>query len=416
MHSAEVKERMIPESQRLSWRSWVGINAANFFLAEVVGVTLPFVAATLKDRGWEPFAIGLATALAGLGVFLMQTPAGYLTDIIRRRRMLLAVASIALGICYGVLPMAGANPVVIDTLLFFSGVAQAFFLPVLGALALGLAGHKGLSKMMGTNQSFNHAGNLAAALLAVGIVAVAGTNAIFYAVFAVSIMAAISTGLIRSEEIDETLASGACEKQSDAPSGLRGLLRDRRVQILIVSTALFHLANAPVMPLVAQNVKHLAGTDRQIAYVVLVAQAVMIPVSLLAGWLMDRWGRKPVFAIGFIALPIRIALYAVAQTPEQLILIQTLDGIGAGIYGVVIVAVCADLTRGKGGFNALAGLIATALSVGAVIGPLGTGLLTQYLGYSVAFGVFAGIAAIAAIFFLIMMPETMERTPQGAKE
>ncbi len=40
----------------------------------------------------------------------------------------------------------------------------------------------------------------------------------------------------------------------------------------------------------------------------LVAQAVMIPVALLAGRLCETWGRKPVFAVGFIALPVRIAL------------------------------------------------------------------------------------------------------------
>ena len=45
-----------------------------------------------------------------------------------------------------------------------------------------------------------------------------------------------------------------------------------------------------------------------------------------------------------------------------------------------IVAMCADLTRGKGGFNALPGLIATALSVGGVIGPLGAGFLVAAPG------------------------------------
>jgi len=95
----------------------------------------------------------------------------------------------------------------------------------------------------------------------------------------------------------------------------------------------------------------------------------------------------------FIVLPLRIFLYSLARTPELLIALQALDGIGAGIYGVAVVAMCADLTRGKGRFNALTGLIATALSVGGVIGPLGSGFLVQHLGFNVAFYVFAGIAA-----------------------
>src|SRR5439155_737304 len=190
------------------------------------------------------------------------------------------------------------------------------------------------------------------------------------------------------------------------PVRLRELFQDRRVVVLFAATALFHLANAPVMPLVALYVKHLQGSHQQVAAVVLVAQTVMIPVALLTGWLCDRWGRKPIFAIGFLALPIRIFLYSLANDPWVLVGLQALDGIGAGIYGVAVVAMCADLTRGRGRFNALQGLIATALSVGGVVGPLGAGFLVQHLGFAAAFDVFAGVAALAAVIFVVFMPET----------
>ena len=52
------------------------------------------------------------------------------------------------------------------------------------------------------------------------------------------------------------------------------------------------------------------------AAVVLVAQLVMVPVALFTGLLCDRWGRKWVFAIGFIVLPLRIFLYSLARSPE----------------------------------------------------------------------------------------------------
>ena len=67
-----------------------------------------------------------------------------------------------------------AKQVWVNSLLFVSGVGQAFFLPLLGALALGLVGHAGLGRMMGVNQGFNHAGNLAAALSALVLVTLAG--------------------------------------------------------------------------------------------------------------------------------------------------------------------------------------------------------------------------------------------------
>jgi len=78
-----------------------------------------------------------------------------------------------------------------------------------------------------------------------------------------------------------------------------------------------------------------------------------------------------------------------------------LDSSAAGIR-----AICADLTWGKGGFNALSGMIATALSIGGVVGPFGAGFLAQHLGYNGFFYVFSGLAALAAVVFLTLMPET----------
>ena len=84
-------------------RSRVGLNAANFFLAEVTGVVMPFLAKFLAARGWRDDSIGLASAVAGLGVCLMQAPAGFLVDRVRQRRVLLAGASLVVGAGYGLL-------------------------------------------------------------------------------------------------------------------------------------------------------------------------------------------------------------------------------------------------------------------------------------------------------------------------
>lgn len=400
-------------SESVSLHSRVGLNAANFFLAEGTGVVMPFLSAFLQSSQWRYDAIGPATALAGLGVFLMQTPAGFIVDRVAQRRALLAGASLLLGVSYGLVPFVPGHEWLTNSLLFVAGAGNAFFAPLLGALALGLVGHAALSKTMGVNQGWNHAGNIAAALSAMVLVSWFSLSSIFYAVTVVSVLAAASIFLIQPGELDERRASGVTINGAGRahPVSLWELFRDRRVVILFVATALFHLANAPVMPLVALYVKHVQGNDHQVAAVVLVAQAVMIPVALLTGWLCDRWGRKPVFAIGFVALPLRIFLYSLTTDPGVLVALQALDGIGAGVYGVAVVAMCADLTQGKGRFNAFSGLIATAVSVGGVVGPFGSGLLIQHLGFNMAFYVFTGIATIAAFLFLVFMPETRLSTP-----
>lgn len=396
-----------PSERRFSPQSLLGINAANFFLAEIGGVIMPFLGKYLLECGWSYGSIGLATALGGLGVFLMQTPAGVIVDRIRQRRVLLAAASLLVGLCYGVLPLLPSSWLCLDPLLFLAGMSRSFFGPLLGALALGLAGHAGLNRLIGVNQSCDHAGNLASAVVAIFILYWFPLVSVFYTVGVVSALAAASVFLIRPNEVDKELACGGHTK-GQPPIGFLALLRDRRIAILFASVALFHLANAPVMPLVGIFVAHLHGTDTQLACVVLTAQAVMIPVAWLAGRWCESWGRKPVFAIGFVVLPVRIVLYSFARSPWTLVALQTLDGIGAGIYGVVAVALCADLTRGTGRFNALQGLIATAVCAGGVVGPALAGVVVQYFGFAEAFYLFAAVAAAGAVVFIGFMPETKE--------
>jgi predicted MFS family arabinose efflux permease len=284
-----------------SARDRIGLNAANFFLAELTGVAILFLAKMLADRGWRNDHIQYAAAACGLGVFLAQTPAGVFADQVRNRRGLLAAASLVVGFCFGILPLVPPDWWWIDPLVFLGGVGQAFFVPLLGALALALAGHAGLHRTMGENQGWNHAGNIAAAVTAMPVAAWLGLPAVFYTIAVVSAFAAISVFLIRPADLESERTAASNESQ-----GLRQLFRDRRIVVLFASVALFHLANAPVMPLVGQYISRLDGTDAQVAAVVLVAQVVMVPVAVLTGRACQRWGRKPVFAVAFLALPVRI--------------------------------------------------------------------------------------------------------------
>jgi len=407
---------MQPDLPGLPKRSLIGLNAANFFQAEMVGVILPILNAFLKEANWRYDAIGFATAAVGLGTLLFQAPAGWLTDKLTCRRTLFALAALLTGACFAVIPFLPRTRLWVDSLLFVSGVSQSFFGPLLGALALALAGHKYLNRVMGTNQSWNHAGNIVAAVIAMGLVSTLGLTSIFYSVSACSLLAGASVLLIREKDLNERVATGLTNDEEEAPGSSTYLLKDRTVRYLLLSIFLFHLANAPILPAVALYVKKLGGSDNWMTATVLTAQVVMVPVALLSGRFCDSWGRKPVMAIAFWILPLRIASYSLVSTPSALVWLQGLDGIGAGIYGVAVVALSADLTRGKGGFNTLMGLFATALAVGGVIGPLASGLLVQHLGFRITFYAFATLAGIGALVFTRFVPETLPGKNEGAED
>jgi MFS family permease len=388
-------------------RSVLGLNAANFFQAEMVGVVLPVLNSYLKDAGWRYDSIGVATALAGFGTLLFQTPAGILTDRLSQRRALFAIAALITGACFTLIPLARSSAVSIYSLLFTAGAAQSFFAPLLAALALALVGYQKLNRTMGTNQGWNHAGNIAAALGAMALVSTRGVSSIFYAVGLSSALATFAVFVIRKSDLDERRATGLGVDQPDAhPAPWSVLLTDRTILFLFLSIFAFHLANAPILPAVALYVKQLHGSDNLMTATVLTAQIVMVPVALLAGRGCDAWGRKTTMAIAFWVLPLRIFSYALVHTPQAVVWLQSLDGIGAGIYGVAVVALAADLTRGKGHFNSLMGLFATALAVGGVAGPLISGFAIQHLGFQKTFYAFAALAALGAIVFTIFVPET----------
>jgi len=395
--------------------SFTGLNAANFFQAEMVGVILPVLNVFLKNAGWRYDALGLATAVAGLGGVLFQGVAGWITDRFPRRRLLFAVASLLTGGCFMALPLIPKTTFAVDSLLFASGAVQTLFGPLLGALALGLAGHKMLNRTMGENQGWNHAGNIVAALLAMALVSTLGLNSVFYAVGVCSIFAAASMRLIRERDIDERLATGLTRAQ-DKNVRATELFRDRAILSLFIAVFAFHLANAPILPTVALYVKKLGGSDNLMTATVLTAQLVMVPVALVTGRLCDSRGRKPVMAVAFLVLPCRIFAYALVSSPAALVLLQGLDGIGAGIFGVAIVAIAADLTRGKGYFNTLNGLFATAVGIGGVAGPLISGLLLQHFGFKTTFFAFALLASLGAAVFLLLVPETRSKNTAPERE
>jgi MFS family permease len=174
------------------------------------------------------------------------------------------------------------------------------------------------------------------------------------------------------------------------------------------SVVLFHFANAAMLPLVGQKLA--AGSDSgaagSMAAAIIAAQLVMIPVALAASRLAETWGRKPVFLVGFLVLPARGVFYTLSANASYLVAVQLLDGIGAGIFGVVGVLMIADLTRGTGRFSFMQGALATATGLGAALSNVVTGAEVQSAGFDAGFLVLAMIAAVALIYFAFAVPET----------
>jgi len=132
-------------------------------------------------------------------------------------------------------------------------------------------------------------------------------------------------------------------------------------------------------------------------------------ITLIASWsgrTAGTWGRKPLLLIAFGVLPIRGVLYTLTSSTSLLVAIQVLDGIGAGIFGVVSVLVIADLTRGTGRFNLTLGAITAAVGIGAALSQVIAGSIVHHIGFRAGFLFLSGVAPAALAIPYFFMPET----------
>jgi MFS family permease len=142
------------------------LDALNFFLADVRGGLGPYLAVyLLVERGWDEAGTGVVMSIATAAEIVAQTPAGALVDAIRAKRVLMAVAALAVTAVSLLLPWLTAFWSVAASQAI-AHAASAVFGPAIAAVTLGAVGRQAFSKRIGRNESFNHAGNAFAALTA----------------------------------------------------------------------------------------------------------------------------------------------------------------------------------------------------------------------------------------------------------
>ncbi|MET0259300.1 MAG: MFS transporter, partial [Methylobacterium sp.] len=167
-----------------SSRSLRGLDAMNFFLADVRDGLGPYLAIYLlavrgPDQGWNEATIGLVMTIAGIAGLIAQTPAGALIDRTNRKRSIVIAAAVAVTLSCLALPFV-SNFYVVAATQSLAGIAGAIFPPAIAAITLGVVGPKMFAKQVGRNEGFNHAGNAASAMIAGGSAYFFGPIVVFW--------------------------------------------------------------------------------------------------------------------------------------------------------------------------------------------------------------------------------------------
>lgn len=405
-----------PDQPSPSRRSLIGLDGLNFLMADVRDGVGPFLSVYLKgSQHWPAGQIGIAMAASSLAAAISQIPAGLVVDALRAKRALVAASGLMVALGCLAITLFPSFILVVGAQLML-GAASAVIPPALAALSLGLVGRKRFPARISRNEGFNHAGNFTAALLAGTVGQWLGYHWIFYLVCIFALGSALAVCLVKPREVDHDLArggeSGGRENKPGEPKRamrFRDLLRKRDLLVFLASVILFHFGNAAMLPMAGQVLaKAHPGSDiSALSACVIAAQLVMAGVAPAVGWALRRgFGRKTIFLVALAVLPIRGLLFSFTDSAVSVVGIQLLDGVAAGIFGVISVIIAADLMRGTGRFNLAQGLVALSVGVGAALSNVTAGFVVQAFGYPTGFLALSAIAVAAFTFFALFMPET----------
>lgn len=156
----------------------------------------------------------------------------------------------------------------------------------------------------------------------------------------------------------------------------------------------------PILPSYAQ--RGFAADDFTVGLLVASFSVMQLIFTPLWGSLSDRYGRKPILAIGLACTVVGYVLFGLADTLFMLFASRLLGGIGGANISAAQ-AYIADVTpvheRAKG-----MGLIGAAFGLGFVFGPFFGGILSGY-GYHVPGFAAACLSAIALVTTFVLLPE-----------
>src|SRR5258707_14847009 len=383
-----------------------GLDGVNFFLAGILAGFGPYLAAYLADQKWTQENIGFVLTASGVAGVIRRVPGCALGETCRSKRALVVMGAAMVAIMAIIIAFEPSFPLVF-TALVLQGITGGFLGPAIAAISLGLVGHAALPQRLGRNQRFASTGNLVTAALMGLIGYFLSYQAIFLTVAALAIPLFVALARIRAPDIHFGRACGAPDH--DMPSlparaSLRSLWKSPGLLTFGACLFLFQLANASVLPLVAEDLLY----QREKRASLVVSALIVLPqiiVAVTAPWVgqwAKNWGRRPLLLIGLGALPIRALLFASVVDPTLVVAFQLLDGISGAVLGVLTALVIADVTGGTGRFNLAQGIVGTASGIGASLGTTLFGVVAA--GFAPSTGVFsfvsgAPFAAARPLFF-----------------
>src|SRR3989441_13000563 len=353
-----------------------------------------------QDLGAAPELIGMIVAASTVTGVLIKLPAGALSDVLGRKRMMLLGCLFFAGppFLYPFVESPGA----LLALRFLHGFATAIFSPVASAFVADLF-QRDRGEKLGWFASANDLGATVGPL--------AGGLLLFYtASYSMTYLAVGVLGLlplvmvVRLPDHDARASTGStlAERSRQFWSGIREVLRSRAVLVASTLEAAMYVGYGAFLGFFPTYARGVGLNDAQIALVMGAQLATTVLAKPLSGRLSDRLGRKPMIRAGLFPCSVSLAAIPPFAPVSLLLLPSALFGLGVAIVTPSTTALVADLVR-AGRLGSAMGVFGTIWDSGEAAGPILAGFLIASLSYTPAFRpISALMAAVGPLLFLIV--------------
>jgi MFS family permease len=355
---------------------------------------VPLLPLFARELGAGPSLIGFVMGASTLTGVVLKLPAGALSDLFGRRRLLVAGALVFATMPFTYLAVSTLAWLVV--LRFLHGSATAIFGPVASASLSDIApaGRRGAwlstySTAQGTGQALGPI--LAGYLIAAGRYDLA---------FVISGLIGLSVPLIVGTWREAPAPSSPTPPSWQAfTRGVGEVASDRLVLITSAAHAAQFALNGTLnafLPLYGREVLGLSGSE--LGWLFGMQTITTLTVRPGIGVLSDRVGRRAVIVSGLTICSLAVVSLSLAANLTAVVAIIAIYAAGVAITTAATTAYITDLTR-RARYGAAHGVFGTIYDVGDALGPICAGVLVAALGYARMFQVMAAVSLTMAIVF-----------------
>ncbi len=359
-----------------------------------IGANFPYLPIHYRALGLDLAAIGLLSAIWA-GASLFASPLwGSVTDSFPRSRLVLPAAALFAALAATLLSQAVLLPVIAVGVILVA-MSTAGITPMLDARTLDILGDD--RGQYGRIRAWGSISFVVATFIVGLVVQSLGTEALFLAWVPLLLATAlVALWLPRSRR---TSATGSIWH------GAARVIRAPGMAPFLVAAFILWASVQAVAAFLSVRLYDLGAGAELVGAAWIVGSVVEVPIMFAFPRLAARFGAHRLLILGAAFFAARAALYAVAGTPEVLVLGAALEGMGYGLFFIASVGYVAEIAPRGRIATAQGVLSAVGFGMATVVGSTVGGVVATAFTIPGLFTLttFVSIAAVVAVVIALRM-------------